>query len=95
MTPPKCRDICKSRGFEISGTQNGNQCYCGVSTPLKKVADTQWSTPCAGDKTVTCGGSWRLSVYGPGGQAGVSASAGSTTAAAPRRRSRSRVQTVG
>jgi hypothetical protein len=93
MTPQKCRDTCKSRGFEVSGTSNAKECFCGEAPPIsKKVADTECSSVCAGDKDTKCGGWWRLSVYGEGGQARWASASGSAaaTGAAPRRRSRVR-----
>ena len=93
MTPQKCRDTCKSRGFEVSGTSNAKECFCGDSVPTsKKVAETECSSTCAGDKDAKCGGWWRLSVYAEGGQAkwASASAAAATTGAAPQRRSRVR-----
>jgi hypothetical protein len=93
MTPQLCRDTCKSKGFEISGTSNSKECFCGDSAPTsKKVADTECSSVCAGGGDAKCGGWWRLSVYGPGGVVGANASTpASATGVRSRKRSRSRV----
>lgn len=64
MTPGKCRDTCKQRGFGVSGTTYSRECFCGNDLPTSRlVADTECSSVCAGDKDLKCGGYWRLSVY--------------------------------
>ena len=42
------------------------QCFCGNSCPPDDllVAESDCHQPCSGDPAQTCGGGWRISVYG-------------------------------
>ncbi|KAL1734726.1 glycosyl hydrolase family 71-domain-containing protein, partial [Schizophyllum commune] len=66
MTPTVCQALCDQGSFTISGTEYGNQCYCGNAfsngATGAVVAASQCSSKCAGDSTLTCGGPYRLSV---------------------------------
>ena len=43
------------------------QCFCGHSiTQGKRANENTCKSPCKGDKSETCGGTWRLSVYSTG-----------------------------
>lgn len=60
MTPSVCATFCTNQGYEVSGTEYGDECYCGHSLP------STWSTgctmKCAGDSSQFCGGSNALNV---------------------------------
>ena len=60
MTPDKCLAFCGT-GYPLAGVEYGTECYCGG--PDVKVGASGCATPCGGDKSQTCGGTWRLSVY--------------------------------
>ncbi|GHJ87956.1 hypothetical protein NliqN6_4358 [Naganishia liquefaciens] len=64
MTPTLCQSTCLSKGYTISGTSYGTQCYCSSTAPpaTAKTADSDCSMKCAGS-TATCGNAWRLNVY--------------------------------
>jgi len=51
MSSTYCKSYCNSYGYGVSGTENGNVCYCGAAlpTPLGLFPDSQCSTPCAGE----------------------------------------------
>lgn len=60
MTPQVCATFCTNSGYEYSGVEYGNQCYCSHAWP------STWATncnmKCAGDSTQFCGGSNALNV---------------------------------
>ncbi|KAJ7721547.1 glycoside hydrolase superfamily [Mycena maculata] len=66
LTPALCQSTCASQGFTIAGVEYGSQCYCGNSlvggTPTS-ASTSDCNTPCAGDPSSLCGGSWRIQVY--------------------------------
>lgn len=65
MTTTICKQACQSRGFTYAGTQSGNACWCGntFTQTQNLMPSSQCSTPCVGNTTQTCGGSWRMDVY--------------------------------
>lgn len=65
LTTESCVASCIGKGYSISGTQYGVQCFCdnflrngGVLT-----TDGDCNTPCAGNSTQKCGGGNRFSIY--------------------------------
>src|SRR5512132_1032689 len=56
-----CRQTCAAKGFQYSGTQLGNQCFCGNSYG-KHGAATNCVSPCSGNSAEKCGGDWANSV---------------------------------
>ena len=62
MTQALCNSTCRSRGYDFAGTQAGYQCFCGNRYGSFGTA-TNCTTPCAGDDTKRCGGSWANSVF--------------------------------
>jgi hypothetical protein len=62
MTVAKCATTCRGRGFPIFGVQAGYACFCGTDYGSYGTA-TNCTTPCPGDPTKICGGSWANSVY--------------------------------
>lgn len=68
MSPSSCKATCAGRGYSLAGVQNGGECYCdnklgGIGT---QVPSSQCPAVCSGNSALTCGGSWRLSVYETG-----------------------------
>jgi hypothetical protein len=65
MTVEKCAAACLQRGFALSGTEFGRECYCGqsVSNGTTKVDDSECSQRCAGETSEYCGASGRITVY--------------------------------
>ncbi|KAI4603909.1 hypothetical protein KJ359_000030 [Pestalotiopsis sp. 9143b] len=53
------------RGYPFSGTEYGDECYCGekVDEAATKADDAECSMACAGDATQPCGAGNRLSVF--------------------------------
>ena len=46
------------------GLENGQDCYCGKNAPeIIPCPENECNTPCAGDESEFCGGSWRLSLH--------------------------------
>ncbi|KAG8932421.1 hypothetical protein FRC02_001157 [Tulasnella sp. 418] len=67
MTPTLCQSLCEAQALTYSGTEAGRECWCSNTAPTvrgTKVTDSQCSTTCSGDSSQTCGGSYRLSIYG-------------------------------
>jgi len=62
MTPESCGNFCGGLGFSLSGVEAGNQCFCGSHQPLSMTAGT-CDTPCFGDASETCGGTYALQMY--------------------------------
>jgi len=63
MTTAKCAGLCKNSTY--FGTEYGGECYCGytMGQAVKEVNSAECSLGCKGDKTQSCGGANRLSLY--------------------------------
>ncbi|KAM7215505.1 WSC domain containing protein [Rhypophila decipiens] len=62
MTPEFCADFCAV--WPYFGVEYGRECFCGMAPTTGSVADPQeCNIECAGDPSILCGGSKRLSVY--------------------------------
>jgi len=65
MTPSTCSGFCKN--FTYFGVEAGNQCYCGhtIQNGYPKVEDRDCAQVCNGsaNRTLICGGPWRLDLY--------------------------------
>ncbi|KAL2060629.1 hypothetical protein VTL71DRAFT_9270 [Oculimacula yallundae] len=61
-TNEKCQAACQAGGFKYSGTEFGNQCFCGNSIAPTGQVTGDCLTPCQGDATSKCGGINRLSL---------------------------------
>lgn len=65
MTVDLCTTTCASKGYTYAGLEWGNKCACGNSFssgyPIDK-SNCQWSV-CLGSPSVSCGGSYAMSVY--------------------------------
>ena len=71
-----CASSCYSQGYTIAGTEDGFQCYCGNSlVSSTKASDSDCNMPCSADKSQTCGGSSRLSIFAKSGTSLTSRSA--------------------
>ncbi|KAI0018314.1 putative glyoxal oxidase [Xylariomycetidae sp. FL0641] len=69
MTQQKCAQLCFSQGYNVSGTEYYDQCFCGNAmynggAPAQD--QTQCNTPCDGDHTQMCGGPNYLTVWSLG-----------------------------
>ncbi|KAJ7752824.1 hypothetical protein DFH07DRAFT_921710 [Mycena maculata] len=86
LTPALCQFTCAGQGFTIAGVEYGSQCYCGNSfvggTPAT-ASTSDCNTPCAGDSSSTCGGSWLLQIYTASGATTTATTTSTTTASAP------------
>jgi hypothetical protein len=65
MTSAICKQACQSKGYTYGGTSSGNQCWCGSTFTQTQnlIPSSQCASPCAGNATEMCGGSYRLDVY--------------------------------
>ncbi|KAJ7662114.1 WSC domain-containing protein [Mycena polygramma] len=65
LTPASCINKCAGLSFSLSGVENGNECYCGNILTNNPVGarDNQCGTPCSGDASQNCGGSYRINIY--------------------------------
>ncbi|KAK1782113.1 hypothetical protein QBC45DRAFT_345145 [Copromyces sp. CBS 386.78] len=63
-----CAAYCASKGYTISGTEYGVQCFCGNSlfNNGAKIADSQCSVNCPGDASQKCGAGGRVSIVARG-----------------------------
>ena len=53
------------KGYEYFGLENGDSCYCGYDdSNFLPAPSSECNYPCTGDSRETCGGSYRLSLYG-------------------------------
>lgn len=50
--------------YRLVYLQYSSQCFCGYDLiHAIKVSEEDCLTPCAGDRTQACGGTWRIAVY--------------------------------
>lgn len=78
QTPALCMARCQSLGFAYAGLQYGKQCYCGAGIDNASMVTSGCTATCAGDKSLFCGGNYRMNLYGLA--AGSSSSSSSTVA---------------
>ena len=64
-TPEFCKSLCAEKGFAYAGVENSFECYCGNDEPKDeyKKDQSECNKPCTGDKSLKCGGVWRINVY--------------------------------
>ena len=56
----------RQKGYKYSGTEYAHECFCDNHLDVtRKVADSDCSTKCSGDSQQTCGGTFRIQVFGP------------------------------
>ncbi|XP_060070005.1 uncharacterized protein LOC132550023 [Ylistrum balloti] len=66
LTQDKCIRACRLKGYKYSGTEYHNECYCDNHLKMQlKRPDSECNTPCTGDRTQMCGGTYRILVFGP------------------------------
>jgi hypothetical protein len=64
-----CVAHCKSKGYNLAGTEYGGQCYCGDSlTGSSQLDESECDLACEDDKAQVCGGGWALSLYSANGK---------------------------
>ncbi len=64
MTVNRCIFHCYKNGFSIAGVQASSYCLCGKDYGKHgQRPDSECATPCPGDNTESCGGSWRNAVW--------------------------------
>ncbi|CAA7263497.1 unnamed protein product [Cyclocybe aegerita] len=74
LTPATCTEFCQGtavepKGFNFAGLEFTSECYCdfNIQGTATQVEDAECNFPCAGDETLDCGGSGRVSVFTNGG----------------------------
>ncbi|KAH8726610.1 hypothetical protein GQ44DRAFT_725812 [Phaeosphaeriaceae sp. PMI808] len=62
QSPGNCQLVCLQENKNVMGLSDGENCWCGDKIPAKSwaVSNNTCDTPCAGDKTVKCGGASKL-----------------------------------
>jgi hypothetical protein len=63
-TAATCIQRCAAAGYTYAGTEWSTECYCAKSIKSTTVS-TGCNMPCTGDVKSTCGGFYRINVYGP------------------------------
>ena len=74
MSNAACIAFCQSKGFTVSGTTFGSQCYCGMAlVDSYRTEAARCNTTCTADSFDVCGGPMALTVYSPDGNPPVEA----------------------
>ena len=78
LTPAKCIQSCKDKGYSFAGVQNVYQCFCGNEAPPQStiVARHECKMACLGDSSIKCGGHWRMNVFEISGMISIQLPAG-------------------
>ncbi|XP_040433047.1 WSC domain-containing protein 2 [Cygnus olor] len=63
MTVFRCQDNCAERGYLYAGLEFGAECYCGHKVQAPNASEPECNMPCKGERSSTCGGANRLSIY--------------------------------
>ncbi|NXA37381.1 WSCD2 protein, partial [Eudromia elegans] len=63
MTVFRCQDNCAERGYLYAGLEFGAECYCGHRIQAGNVSEAECAMACKGERSDTCGGANRLSIY--------------------------------
>lgn len=62
-TASSCILACRAAGYQYSGTESGDACWCGSDRPSDSlIIDGCWE-PCTGEPRQDCGNNWRMNVY--------------------------------
>ena len=63
-TVAACVTLCDGDDYEYAGVENGSECICGnqLVSNITSAPVTDCSAPCAGDASLSCGGSSTLQV---------------------------------
>ncbi len=62
-----CTAAARGQGYAYAGLQWYGQCFAGNSLGYSRVGDAECNTPCNASPSQMCGGAWRNSIYGTGG----------------------------
>jgi hypothetical protein len=66
-SPLRCTEKCAERGFKLAAVEYTYECLCANGyvdgIPPTPAPIERCNKPCPGDKTVTCGGGFRMQVY--------------------------------
>jgi hypothetical protein len=60
-------EIHQAKGYNMAGVEYSSECYCGSSyrggalPPVAPISQCQYA--CAGNPSLTCGGSWGIQIY--------------------------------
>ncbi|XP_065548217.1 sialate:O-sulfotransferase 2 [Lathamus discolor] len=63
MTVFRCQDNCAERGYLYAGLEFGAECYCGHKIQASNTSESECNMECKGERSNTCGGVNRLSIY--------------------------------
>lgn len=65
MSSKGCVDHCISSGYKFAGTENGRECWCGISIrdDALRLPESQCGKLYQGQPTEACGGSWAMDVF--------------------------------
>ncbi|NXF48192.1 WSCD2 protein, partial [Oceanites oceanicus] len=63
MTVFRCQDNCAERGYLYAGLEFGAECYCGHKVQAPNASESECNMECKGERSNTCGGVNRLSIY--------------------------------
>ncbi|XP_068064688.1 sialate:O-sulfotransferase 2 [Anomalospiza imberbis] len=63
MTVFRCQDNCAERGYLYAGLEFGAECYCGHKIQASNASESECNMECKGERSNTCGGINRLSIY--------------------------------
>ncbi|KAF1664463.1 WSC domain-containing protein 2, partial [Aptenodytes patagonicus] len=63
MTVFRCQDNCAERGYLYAGLEFGAECYCGHKVQALNASESECNMECKGERSNTCGGVNRLSIY--------------------------------
>ncbi|NWU62691.1 WSCD2 protein, partial [Pterocles burchelli] len=63
MTVFRCQDNCAERGYLYAGLEFGAECYCGHKVQAANASESECNMACKGERSNTCGGANRLSIY--------------------------------
>ncbi|CAM1504712.1 Fc.00g023030.m01.CDS01 [Cosmosporella sp. VM-42] len=65
MSNGNCINHCRSRGCPFSGTEDGQECWCGtaIRDDAVRLPQDYCELPCQGSLGTACGGDWAVLVY--------------------------------
>ncbi|KAH9909039.1 putative glyoxal oxidase [Xylariomycetidae sp. FL2044] len=68
LTQQSCAQLCKSKGYSVSGTEYYTQCFCSnaIYNGGRQGDPSKCTTPCGGDSTQMCGGPGYLTIWSNG-----------------------------
>ncbi|KAF2793031.1 glycoside hydrolase family 55 protein [Melanomma pulvis-pyrius CBS 109.77] len=67
MTVEACQNYCSTNGYDLFGTEDGNECWCSSSISTAggatKVDESECIAACNGNTAEVCGGVWRVNIW--------------------------------